>query len=142
MAYALNQATLLGNVGKDPEIAQFASGDIVATFNLATTHSYKPKDSEEWKEIVDWHTIKAFGSQAKTIASYVRKGHKIEVVGQIKNNNYTDDKDVKHYGYYIRVEKLILLEKISGKFADLPIKQVEGSQPAEAAEDPESDIPF
>lgn len=141
MAYSLNQVTLLGNVGKDPELTQFSGGDLVATFNLATTQTYKPKDSEEWKEIVDWHTVRAYGAAAKMIASYVRKGHKLEIVGQIKNNNYTDDKEVKHYGYYIRVKEVILIEKIQGKFAELPIKQLQGSTPVVEEVD-DGDIPF
>ncbi|OOF77858.1 single-stranded DNA-binding protein [Rodentibacter caecimuris] len=141
MAYSLNQVTLLGNVGSDPEIKQFSDGSLVAKLTLATAHSYKPKDSDEWVETVDWHTIQAYGSQAKTIASYIRKGHKLEVVGQLKNNNYTDDKGVKHYGYYVRVEKLILLEKLSGKLAELPIKELQGSLPPES-ESTDGEIPF
>lgn len=141
MAYSLNQVTLLGNVGKDPELTQFASGDLVATLPLATTQSYKSKDSEEWKETVDWHTVRAYGAMAKIIANYVRKGHKLEIVGQLKNNNYTDDKDIKHYGYYIKVNEVILIEKIQGKFAELPIKQVQSSKIEEAEYLNDDEIP-
>ncbi|HDR1845006.1 TPA: single-stranded DNA-binding protein [Pasteurella multocida] len=142
MAYSLNQVTLLGNVGSDPEIKQFSDGSLVAKLTLATTHSYKPKDSDDWVETVDWHTVQAYGSQAKTIASYVRKGHKLEIVGSIKNNNYTDEKEVKHYGYFIRVKEVILIEKISGKFAELPINQIQGAKPAEAEDSNREDMPF
>lgn len=142
MAYSLNQVTLLGNVGSDPEIKQFSDGSLVAKLTLATTHSYKPKDSDEWVETVDWHTIQAYGSQAKTIASYVRKGHKLEIVGSIKNNNYTDEKEVKHYGYFIRVKEVILIEKINGKFAELPIKEIQGTNPAGADDNNGEDVPF
>ncbi|MFU2080685.1 single-stranded DNA-binding protein [Avibacterium endocarditidis] len=142
MAYSLNQVTLLGNVGSDPEIKQFSDGSLVAKLTLATTHSYKPKDSDEWVETVDWHTVQAYGSQAKTIANYVRKGHKLEIVGSIKNNNYTDEKEVKHYGYFIRVKEVILIEKISGKFAELPIDQIQGAKPAEAEDSNREDVPF
>ena len=114
MAYSNNLVILLGNVGNDPEIAEFSDGNLQASLSLATTLSYKPKDSEEWKESVDWHNIRAYGSAAKTIANYVRKGHKIEVVGVLKNNNYEKD-GVKHYGYYVKVEKLILLEELKSR---------------------------
>lgn len=140
MAYSLNHVVLLGHVGSDPDIRQFSDGGLIATLSLATTISYKEKDSEEWKDIVDWHTIKAYGSNAKTIENYVRKGHKLEIVGQLKNNNYTDDKDIKHYGYFVRVEKLILLEKIEGKLPNLPVNEVKGSSNNEESLD--SDIPF
>ncbi|WP_249962163.1 single-stranded DNA-binding protein [Histophilus somni] len=142
MAYSLNQVTLLGNVGNDPEIKQFSDGSLVAKLTLATTHSYKPKDSDEWVETVDWHTVQAYGSQAKTIANYVRKGHKLEIVGSIKNNNYTDNKEVKHYGYFIRVKEVILIEKITGKFAELPTNQIQGAKPVEAEDGNREDVPF
>lgn len=142
MAYSLNQVTLLGNVGSDPEIKQFSDGSLVAKLTLATTHSYKSKDSDEWVETVDWHTVQAYGNQAKTIASYVRKGHKLEIVGSIKNNNYTDDKEVKHYGYFIRVKEVILIEKINGKSAELPINQIQGAKPAETEDSNREDVQF
>ncbi len=142
MAYSLNQVTLLGNVGSDPEIKQFSDGSLVAKLTLATTHSYKPKDSDEWVETVDWHIIQAYGSQAKTIASYVRKGHKLEIVGSIKNNNYTDEKEVKHYGYFVRAKEVILIEKVTGKFAELPVKEIQGAKPAEAEDNNIEDVPF
>lgn len=142
MAYSLNQVTLLGNVGNDPEIKQFSDGSLVAKLTLATTHSYKPKDSDEWVETVDWHTVQAYGSQAKTIANYVRKGHKLEIVGSIKNNIYTDNKEVKHYGYFIRVKEVILIEKITGKFAELPTNQIQGAKPVEAEDGNREDVPF
>lgn len=142
MAYSNNLVVLLGNVGNDPEIKLFSDGSLVAKLTLATTHSYKPKDSDEWIETVDWHTIQAYGSQAKTIANYVRKGHKLEIVGSIKNNNYTDEKEVKHYGYFVRAKEVILIEKISGKFAELPIKQIQGAKPTEAEDSNIEDVPF
>lgn len=131
MAYSNNLVILLGNVGNDPEIIEFSNGNLQASLSLATTHRYKPKESDEWKEIIDWHIIKAYGSNAKMIASYVRKGHKIEVIGQLKNNHYTDDSGIKHYGYLIRVEKLILIEKIKGKFAELPVKKINSNEQAQ-----------
>ena len=142
MAYSLNKVFLLGNVGNDPEIKRFSDGSLVAKLTLATTHSYKPKNSDEWVETVDWHIIQAYGSQAKMIASYVRKGHKLEIVGSIKNNNYTDDKGVKHYGYFVQAKEVILIEKISEKLAELPIKEIQGSLPSEAESQTDGDIPF
>lgn len=138
MAYSLNQVTLLGNVGKDPEVVKFSDGNLQATLTLATVQSYKPKDSDEWKEITDWHVLKANGSIASTIANYVRKGHKISVVGQVKNNNYEKD-GVKHYGYFIKIDNLILIEKLSGKLAELPVRDLSNqtNEPSESTFDDE-----
>ena len=141
MAYSNNLVILLGNVGNDPEIAEFSDGNLQASLSLATTLSYKQQVSEEWKESVDWHNIRAYGSAAKTIANYVRKGHKIEVVGVLKNNNYEKD-GVKHYGYYVKVEKLILLEELKGKFEALEIKKIQGNQAEQSEQSLDGDIPF
>lgn len=81
-------------------------------------------------------------AKLKTIANYVRKGHKLEIVGSIKNNNYTDDKEVKHYGYFIRGKEVILIEKITGKFAELPTNQIQGAKPVEAEDSNREDVPF
>ncbi|MDP8042525.1 single-stranded DNA-binding protein [Pasteurella atlantica] len=135
MAFSLNQVILLGNVGKEPEIQQLPNKNNVATFTLATSQSYKKKDSNDWVETTDWHTIKAFGNLADTIEKYVHKGNKIEIVGQLKNNNYTDKNEVKHYGYYVQAEKIILLEK--GDFKSQPAEeQIENTEPCSDDEIP------
>ncbi|WP_109426994.1 single-stranded DNA-binding protein [Aggregatibacter kilianii] len=124
MAYTNNLVILFGNVGKDPEITQFADGGLQATLSLATVNSYKPKDSEEWVETTDWHTVKATGNNAKQIADYVRKGHRLEVIGQLKNNNYEKD-GVKHYGYIVQAQKLVFVEITKDKPEALPVKSVQ-----------------
>lgn len=110
MAFTYNQVILLGNVGKDPEFVQLDNGNQIATLSLATTSSYKDKNGE-WVDNTDWHIIKAFGNIAK-LMQYVKKGHKLQVIGQLKNNHYEDDAGVKHYAYFVRADRIILLEKI------------------------------
>ncbi|WP_439295227.1 single-stranded DNA-binding protein [Lonepinella sp. BR2882] len=138
MAYTNNTVILLGNVGKDPEIRQFQDGNLQATFSLATQNSYKAKDSDEWIESTDWHTIKANGNAAKLIADYVRKGHRLEVVGQLKNNNY-EKNGVNHYGYFVQVQKVIFIESIKDKPQSLPSNNIQDNLPVNIGEE---DTPF
>ncbi|MDG2957056.1 single-stranded DNA-binding protein [Bisgaard Taxon 10/6] len=139
MAISLNQVILLGNVGKKPEIRVFQDGGLMADFSLATTYSYKPKGKDEYVDVVDWHRVRAYQNVAKTIESYVDKGHKIQVIGQVKNNNYEDKNGVKQYGYYILAERVILLEKSGAKSEPQP-QNVEN--PESMAFNDVPDIPF
>ncbi|MDG6896490.1 hypothetical protein A6A19_00320 [Actinobacillus delphinicola] len=105
--FSFNQVIVLGNVGKNPEIQTLPNNGLVATFSIATVNSYK--DSEgNWQQKTDWHTIKAFMGIAEIIQKHVKRGNKIQVIGQIKNNNYEKD-GIMHYSYYIRAEKIVIL---------------------------------
>ena len=138
MAISLNQVILLGNVGKKPEIRAFQDGGLVAELSLATTYSYKPKGKDEYVEVVDWHKVRAYNNIAKTIENYVDKGHRIEIIGQLKNNNYEDKNGVKHYGYYVLAEKVILLDKSGSKMASQP----QNDEPPAFDDYQDQNIPF
>ncbi|KGQ44614.1 hypothetical protein JP28_03865 [Gallibacterium anatis] len=132
--FSFNQVILLGNVGKDPTYQVLENKTLVATLSLATSYRYKVKDNE-YKEQVDWHIIKAFGATAELISKHVKKGQKIQVVGQLKNNNYEDDAGVKHYGYFIRADRIIFAEKIERSQSDITTQ-------TEEAETQDIDMPF
>lgn len=90
----INKATLIGRVGGDPEQHQLTTG-IVVNFSLATTEKWKNKDGEQQEE-TQWHSIKAFGSLADIINTYVKKGDLLYVDGKIKYRSWEKD-GVKHY---------------------------------------------
>ena len=94
---SVNKVTLLGNVGKDPEIRNMQSGDRVATFSVATSESWKSKNGEK-KEKTQWHNIVVFNQPLiKVIESYVTKGSKIYLEGQLETRKYTDNNGVDKY---------------------------------------------
>lgn len=97
MAGSINKVILIGHIGQDPEIRAFQSGDKVASFSLATSESWKDKASGERKERTEWHKIVVFNQGLiKLCESYLAKGSKVYVEGQLETRNY--DKDgVKHY---------------------------------------------
>jgi single-strand DNA-binding protein len=84
-----NEATLIGNVGRDPETRSVQSGDKVANFSLATSERWKAKDGER-QERTEWHNVVVWGPLADVVERFVRKGTTLLVKGQITTRTYTD----------------------------------------------------
>ena len=96
MSRSLNQVTLIGNVGKDPEIKE-VSGVKVATFSMATsTGGYKKEDGTEVPEKTQWHNIVAWRGLAALAEKAIKKGDKVTVLGSIIYRDYEKDGQ-KHY---------------------------------------------
>lgn len=87
---SVNKVTLIGNVGKDPEIKTFASGNKVAQITLATSERYKDRNGEQ-KEDTEWHSVQAFGKLADVVERYVRKGSLLYLDGKIRTRSYEAD---------------------------------------------------
>lgn len=91
MAGSLNKVTIIGNVGKDPEIRSFQNGGRVASFSVATSESWKDKQSGERKERTEWHRISVMNDAlVGVIEKYVRKGSKLYLEGQLETRKWTD----------------------------------------------------
>ncbi len=109
MAKSVNKVTLLGNVGKDPEIRSTAGGTMVANFTIAT--SDRQKDAQgNWQERTEWHNMVAFTRLAEIVRDYVKKGSKLYIEGKIQTRSW-DDKETgaKRYRTEIIVNDLSLL---------------------------------
>ena len=87
---SLNKVLLIGNVGKDPEIKTFASGNKVAQITLATTERYKDRNGEQ-KEDTEWHSVQAFGKLADVVERFVHKGSLLYLDGKIRTRSYEAD---------------------------------------------------
>lgn len=90
MAGDLNQVTLIGRLGKDPEIRSLNNGDKVANFSIATSEQWKTKDGEK-KEKTEWHNVVVWGNLVKVVEQYVHKGDKIMVQGKLTTEKYEKD---------------------------------------------------
>ena len=87
-----NQAIVVGRLGRDPEMRTLDNGSTFTTFSLATSKVWNDKLSGERKEITQWHNISIWNEQAAKYASqYLRKGSKVQVVGQIQYRKWTDN---------------------------------------------------
>ncbi|MGO9863082.1 MAG: single-stranded DNA-binding protein [Terriglobales bacterium] len=97
----LNRVTLLGNLGKDPEIKFTPQGTQVAKFSLATTERFKGKDGQ-WQERTDWHNIVLWEGLAKIAGDYLKKGSKVYIEGRLHTHSW-DDKQTGQKKYMTEV---------------------------------------
>ena len=88
----VNRVTLLGHVGRDPEVHTSAAGDRAARFSLATTERWKDRAGEP-QERTEWHRIIVFGGQVSVVERLVRKGSAVLVEGRLTVREYTDKQD-------------------------------------------------
>lgn len=108
----INKATLLGHVGRDPEIRNMSNGDAVATVSLATTEKWKDKNGER-QEKTEWHRLVFFGKLAEIVEKYVRKGSLIYVEGKLTTRKWEKD-GVERYTTEINCNEMKLLNKVDG----------------------------
>jgi len=80
MARGVNKVTLIGNLGNDPEVRYSGNGSAMANISLATTMSWRDKDTGEQQERTEWHRIVFFGRLAEVVGEYLTKGRQISVV--------------------------------------------------------------
>jgi len=91
MAGSVNKVILVGNLGKDPEVRSFQNGGRVAKFSIATSESWKDKNTGERKDKAEWHNVEIYSEQLIGIAEkYLRKGMKVYVEGQLETRKWAD----------------------------------------------------
>lgn len=88
MGRGINKVILLGNLGQQPELKRFNNGACVSNVSLATSSSWKDKNSGEQKEITEWHKLVFSGKSAEILAQYCRKGSKLFVEGRLQTSGY------------------------------------------------------
>ncbi len=108
-ARSLNRATLIGNIGKDPELRRTPQGTSVCTIRLATTETYKNKRNE-WQEVTDWHSVVLWDRLAEIAAQLLRKSDRIFIEGKIRTRTFEKDGQKKHFTEII-AQNLIILER-------------------------------
>jgi single-strand DNA-binding protein len=107
---SLNKVTLIGNLGKDPELSYTASGIAVAKFSIATSERWKD-DAGNTQERTEWHNIVAWRKLAEICGQYLKKGKKVYIEGKLQTRSW-DDKNtgVKRYATEIIADDLIMLD--------------------------------
>ena len=112
---SVNKVILVGNLGRDPEIRTFPSGDQVANVTLATSDRWKDKQSGEMREHTEWHRLVFNGRLAEIAGQYLRKGSQIYVEGSIRTRKCTDQASgQERYATEIRVDQMQMLGKREG----------------------------
>ena len=98
MAGSVNKVILVGNLGRDPEVRRLNSGKPVVNLSVATSESWRDKDSGERKEKTEWHRVVIFNENlAKIAEQYLKKGAKVYVEGQLQTRKWTDQSGVEKY---------------------------------------------
>jgi len=151
MARGVNKVILVGNLGADPEVKYMPSGDAVANVSLATTDSWKDKQTGENVEKTEWHRLVFFKRQAEIAGEYLRKGSQIYVEGNLQTRKWQDRDGNDRYTTEIRVRDMQMLGSRAGSgggdFAGGGAPsggQRSGGQAAAPQPEPEfdDDIPF
>ena len=97
MAASVNKVILIGNLGRDPEIRTMQNGNKVANLNIATSESWKDKNTGERKEKTDWHRVVIFGSLAEIAENYLKKGSKVYISGKLQTRKWQDQSGQDKY---------------------------------------------
>ena len=145
MAQGVNKVTLLGFVGKNPEIRSTTGGTLVANFSVATTERYKDRDNKQ-AERTEWHNIVAFARTAEIVRDYAKKGTLLYLEGKLETKSW-DDKETGHKNYrtQIVISRINLLPSGAGKSSDSSAPADSGIQDDDSthySDEAGSEIPF
>ena len=106
MAGSVNKVILVGNLGKDPEIRRTNDGRPIANLSVATSESWRDKNTGERKEKTEWHRVVIFNENiAKVAEQYLKKGAKVYIEGQLQTRKYTDKDGAEKYSTEIVLQK-------------------------------------
>ncbi|CAN7182748.1 single-strand binding protein [Acidovorax sp. 99] len=111
---SVNKVIIVGNLGRDPEMRTFPSGDQVANVTIATTDKWKDKQSGEMKEATEWHRVVFNGRLAEIAGQYLRKGSQVYVEGSLRTRKWTDQSGVEKYSTEIRADQMQMLGSRQG----------------------------
>ena len=133
---SVNRVTLLGRLGKDPEIRYTPGGQAVCTLSVATTEKWKDKKSGSMKESTEWHKVAAWGPLGENCAQYLAKGREVYVEGKLQTKSYEKD-GVKRYSTEI-VAQAVHFVGGSGK----PKQEAPKEAPQDDSIPDEDNVPF
>ncbi|MBV6306296.1 single-stranded DNA-binding protein [Candidimonas humi] len=144
--------TLIGNLGKDPELRYTAEGAAVCSVSIATSSHWKDKASGERREETEWHRVVFYGRLAEVTGEYLRKGRTVFVEGRLKTRKWQDaDNGIDRYSTEIIAEQMQMLggrpdghtdESKAEPAARSKSRGGKGKEAAAPVEDESSDIPF
>lgn len=144
---SVNRVTLLGNVGKDPEIRTFQNGGRVASFSIATSENWKDKATGEKKSRTEWHRISVMNENLVGIVErFVKKGSKIYIEGQLETRKWTDQAGGEKHSTEVVLRPyngtIVLLDSQAQGAAQAPVVAPPQAAPPPASPYDEDSIPF
>jgi len=116
MSRGLNRAQILGYMGADPECRTTGAGAMVTNLRVATTESWKDKQTGEKRENTEWHRVALFGRLAEVAGQYTQKGTQVFIEGSLRTTKYTDKDRIERYSTEIVASDLQIIS--NGRFED------------------------
>lgn len=110
----INKVTLVGHLGRDPEVRYMPSGGAVATVSLATTDSWRDKQTGEMKEQTEWHRCVFFNRLGEIAGEYLKKGSLVYVEGQLRTNKWQGQDGQDRYTTEVIVREMRMLDRRGG----------------------------
>ena len=139
MSNGVNKVLIIGNLGSDPEIKYTKAGDPVANLSIATSESWKDKNSGDLQEKVEWHRVVMFSRLAEIAEQYLKKGSKVFVEGKLQTRKWQDQEGKDRYTTEVVAKEMTMLDSRSASQAQENSPKVESEKPKD---DFEEDIPF
>ena len=143
MARGINKVILVGNLGRDPETRYLPSGGAVTNVSLATSRSWKDRDSGEQKEKTEWHRIVFFNRLGEIAGEYLKRGSKVYVEGELRTREW-EKEGQKHFTTEIVANEMQMLDSKGGGSAYETSNSSSGATPnsLSSPEIIDDDIPF
>jgi single-strand DNA-binding protein len=110
MARGINKVILVGNVGNAPEVRQTTEGNAITTLSLATSETWKDKQTGEKQEKTEWHRVVFFRQLAEIVGKYVRKGSKLYIEGSLRTRKWQDQQGIDRYTTEIVANDMQMLD--------------------------------
>jgi single-strand DNA-binding protein len=151
MARGINKVILIGNLGSDPEMRYMPSGSPIATLSVATSESWKDKQTGEQQTRTEWHRVVMFNRLAEIAGEYLRKGSKAYIEGSLRTRKWEDKGGVERYTTEIVGNEMQMLDSRGGSAqpsaeqappANFQSAPQSAPQPAAASADFDDDVPF
>lgn len=146
MSRGINKAIVVGNLGQDPETRYMPSGVAVTNISVATSESWKDKETGEQKDRTEWHKVSAFGRLAEIMSEYLRKGSQVYIEGKIRTRKWQDKDGNDRWTTEIIADEMQMLGgrgESDHQHAERPLKQQENTYPeGPGPGDFDDDIPF
>ena len=123
MARGINKVILVGNLGADPETRYTASGAAITTIRIATSESWRDKQSGEMQERTEWHRVKFFGRLAEIAGEYLRKGRQVYIEGSLRTDKWQDQSGQDRYTTEVIANEMQML---GGRGDEAPARSSQG----------------
>ena len=128
---SVNKVIIVGNLGRDPETRYMPNGEAVTNIAVATTESWKDKNSGEKKELTEWHRITFYRKLAEIAGQYLKKGSQVYIEGRLQTRKWTDKENVERFTTEIIADTMQMLGSRQGMGGSAPMdEEYGGSAPA------------